>query len=616
MSAPINLTINGQAVTAAAGQTVMQAAAAAGIVIPGLCNHPHLAAQGSCRLCLVEIEKQRMLQPACTFPVAEGLVIRTESEKIRAARVFGLEMLFSERSHQCMICSKSGPAGETDCELQALAYQYGMDHWPYPPGGGGEGAGKVWPLDASRRTFVMDHSRCILCRRCVRACNEVAANHTLGVRERGARTMISADDDVTFADSSCISCGTCLQVCPTGALSDRRSAFMGRAADMTRSPSVCPGCAVGCRTQVFARDNQVLRVEGDWDGPSGGLLCSEGRFQVNGAKRIMWPRVRQDGRMIEVGWDDAIEFIAERLGKVERVAGLVSPRLPNEALATLRCFFDEVLESNELGLIYGAAPPLDIGQRATLKDLSAADCIVVIGADPIVQQKVAGYLIKRAVDAGAKLILVSDASSDLDAYAQQHLQLHDIAAHEASPFERLRNIYHLSGSGIATIRSAAESSHKTVVCYSHLLSLTVYNALRSLPPRVWFLPLVHGTNALGAAKLGLTERRVWGEALFAHIGDDPAVNEILMPEHEFTVVHAAYESTWTEKADVVLPALTWAEQAGHVTNMEASAVAINPVVTPAKSFYSEAHLLTRLSAKMGRGEVFKELANLTAHTMV
>src|ERR1039457_4360894 len=123
MTSPVavaNIVINGQRLQALPGQTVLQAATAAGIKIPTLCHHPRLPSQGSCRLCLVEIEKQRALQPACTFPVTEGLVIRTETDKVRTARTFALEMLFSERSPQCMICSKSGPAGQTDCELQAL----------------------------------------------------------------------------------------------------------------------------------------------------------------------------------------------------------------------------------------------------------------------------------------------------------------------------------------------------------------------------------------------------------------------------------------------------------------------------------------------------------------
>ena len=208
----VNITVNGRQIHARAGQTVLQAAAAAGIDIPALCHHPALPPEGACRVCLVEIEKQRTLQPACTFPVSEGLVVHTETERVVAARVFALQMIFSERAHYCMFCPASGSDNTTDCELQKLAYRYGLTNWAYAPN-----YQKQWPVDASGRHFVLDHGRCILCRRCVRACREISANHTLGVHQRGARTLIGADDDQPLGQSSCVSCGSCLQVCPTGA---------------------------------------------------------------------------------------------------------------------------------------------------------------------------------------------------------------------------------------------------------------------------------------------------------------------------------------------------------------------------------------------------------------
>ena len=242
MDKMVNLKINGKQVRARAGQTVMEAAKAAGIDIPNLCHHPALTPHGACRVCLVEIERQRTLQPACTFPVTEGMRVETESPKVVEERKFVLQMLFSERNHYCMFCEMSG-----DCELQALAYRYGMDHWiyqnPYP---------KI-PVDGTRKYFIMDHNRCILCRRCIRACGELAANHTLGVKFRGAKTMISADMDVPFGQSTCVACGTCLQVCPTGALVDRKSAYTGRHTQVERTKSVCMFCSVGCGIEIITR---------------------------------------------------------------------------------------------------------------------------------------------------------------------------------------------------------------------------------------------------------------------------------------------------------------------------------------------------------------------------
>src|SRR5664279_2828078 len=161
----ISITINGRRVQASVGQTVLEAASGSGVQIPTLCHHPRLPPQGSCRLCLVEIEKQRTLQPACTFPVSEGLNIQTESGKVTDARRFALQMILSERSHYCMFCTASGGFENTDCELQRLCYEHGFNCWEYTPH-----YEHRWPIDASRHFFVMDHGRCILCRRCIRAC--------------------------------------------------------------------------------------------------------------------------------------------------------------------------------------------------------------------------------------------------------------------------------------------------------------------------------------------------------------------------------------------------------------------------------------------------------------
>lgn len=215
--AKIRVIINGREVLAPLGVTVLQAAQLEGIDIPTLCHHRALMPIGACRICVVEIKGQRNLQAACAFPISEGMEIETESPRVVSARKLILDMLFSERNHYCPFCEISG-----DCELQNLGYRYGIDHWVYPT------YTKGFPVDATRKYFVMEQNRCVLCQRCARACGELVANHTLGLRERGAESMIHADANMPFGESTCISCGTCMQVCPTGSLVDRRSSFMGR----------------------------------------------------------------------------------------------------------------------------------------------------------------------------------------------------------------------------------------------------------------------------------------------------------------------------------------------------------------------------------------------------
>lgn len=603
----VNLTINGRLIRARAGQTVMEAATAEGIHIPSLCHHPELKPEGSCRLCLVDIEKQRTLQPACTFPVAEGLVIQTENPKITAARRFALQMIFSERSHYCMYCPRSGTAESTDCELQRLGYKYGLANWEYTPH-----YGKDWPVDATRKYFIMDHSRCILCRRCVRACNQIAANHTLGVGMRGARTMIVADDDVPFGQSSCVSCGTCLQVCPTGALFDRHSAYCGHDKDVVQTQAACLGCSVGCGIQAVTRDNQLLRVEGDWEAGNRGLLCSIGRFEVVEPKppRITQPLIRREWQLVEATWDEALAHVAARLREAERVAGLASPRLPNESLAAFACFFQEVLGSNDVALLYGENPPDDLGRTATLRDVADSDCVIVIGGDPCSNQKVIGALIKRAFDNGARLIVVNDRPTELDAYAYVRLELEDISHAVESPFERLRHTYHLRVSGVAQLKQAVAAAQRPVVLYGSGLSTTVYAGLRVLPDKARFVPLIEGTNTAGAARLGLRAQPVHGDALYILLGDD-MVNGHVLPQRQFTVVQAAYRSALTEAADVVLPARIWAEQKGHVVNMEGRTLEVRPLLDAPNSIQSDWETILRLGGLMGSALSFDAISEMS-----
>lgn len=191
----VNITLDGKQIEVAEGTTVLKAARSANIEIPTLCDHPQLTPYGGCRLCLVEVEGMRTLQPSCTLPVMNNMVVHTDTPKTRDARKFILNMLFSERNHFCPYCQVSGG----DCELQNAAYHEGMTHWALQPNW------KPYPVDASHPYIIMEPNRCILCRRCVRACGELVGNFTLGFEERGANSNLIADLGVPLGESSCIS---------------------------------------------------------------------------------------------------------------------------------------------------------------------------------------------------------------------------------------------------------------------------------------------------------------------------------------------------------------------------------------------------------------------------
>jgi bidirectional [NiFe] hydrogenase diaphorase subunit len=207
----ISLTINGNVVSGQAGQTILQVARHNSIAIPSLCNFPGLAPIGACRVCIVDIAGYHRPAPACATPAEQGMVISTDSERIQGARRMIVELLLAERNHTCPVCIMDG-----NCELQSLAKLLGIDHVRY---------GFIAPLltvDISQPRFGIDHNRCILCRRCVRVCDEVEGAHTWDVSGRGAESRVISDLAEPWGDSAtCTDCGKCVQVCPTGALFEK-----------------------------------------------------------------------------------------------------------------------------------------------------------------------------------------------------------------------------------------------------------------------------------------------------------------------------------------------------------------------------------------------------------
>ncbi len=423
------LTINNKPVEVAEGTTVLNAARSAGIEIPTLCEHPHLTPYGGCRLCLVDVEGARTLQPSCTLPVTEGMVVKTDTDKVLAARKFVLTLIFSERNHFCPFCQVSGG----DCELQNAAYHEGMTHWPLQPNW------QPFPVDASHPYIVMENNRCILCRRCVRACGELVGNFTLGFEERGARSMLVADLGVPLGSSSCISCGSCVQVCPTGALIDRWSAYRGRETQVEKTQTVCAGCSIGCGIDVLVRDNNLVRIEGNWDAElNEGVICKIGRFEplAEERNRLLTPLVRKDGKLRAATWEEAFDAIQAKFSplvgkKNDGVAAVVSTGLPLESIYAFKRLFADYFQSDmvtttEEGeytssasvIAHGSGKPFE-GNR---KDIQDADLAIVIGVDLVKEHEVLGFFIKRNIPNGVKLIVVDPAVNSLDMLAEVSLK--------------------------------------------------------------------------------------------------------------------------------------------------------------------------------------------------
>ena len=376
----IHLTIDGKQIQVPEGTTVLRAAQANDIHIPTLCDHPQLLPYGGCRLCLVEVKGARTLMPSCTMPAAEGMEVTTESEKISAARKFVLSMIFSERNHFCPFCQVSGG----DCELQNSAYAQEMTHWMIQPNW------STFNVDASHPFFTHEANRCILCRRCLRSCEELVGNNTIGVEQRGASSLIMADLGVPFGESSCVSCGTCVQNCPTGAMMDNRAAYLGLSKETETIKSICTQCSVGCGVLVEVRDNNIVKINADFENEScHGAICKNGRwlklYEFDDAEMISTPMIRKNGILEKATWEEALAFAADAINKARNnFSAVASTGLSAESLFGFKTLFGDKLKGKSVvsteGSKHSAAAVKVVAETGAfegpLSSIDKSDCII------------------------------------------------------------------------------------------------------------------------------------------------------------------------------------------------------------------------------------------------
>ncbi|MCL5996596.1 MAG: molybdopterin-dependent oxidoreductase [Chloroflexi bacterium] len=639
----VNLKIDGIDVTVPEGTTVLRAAEAAGATIPTLCDHKHLTPYGGCRLCLVEVEGARTLQPSCTLPASNGMVVLTNTPKVREARKFVLSLIFSERNHFCMYCAVSNG----DCELQNSAYGEGMTHWPLQPNW------LPFAVDASNPHFVLDNNRCILCRRCIRACGELVGNFTLGVEERGTKTMVVADLGVPLGESTCVSCGTCVQVCPTGAIIDRASAYKGRDKDVQHVKSTCAGCSVGCSIDMVVRDNHLLRIDGDWEAPlNEGLLCEVGRFKSlnDERERIVAPLVRKDGALKAATWDEALDLVAAKLKPLagqngKGIAAMASTRMTAEALYEFDQLFSEkmgagLVTSTEQGL--SANRPTNTAP-CSLDALKAADCVVVVSADLGTQHQVAGFFVKRMLPKGTKLVVIDNSSDNKLAqatnYALKPLKGSDYElvmgitaaiaksgkAKGAVPKSGLSRYTPeatrlTTGVTIETLNEVAQiiaSAQRPVFVYGNNVSggetgrmlKALANLATMTGAQTGPIGALGGANSLAAAAYQLDQafEPQGRQVIYLALGDEKPTPRLAAqletaPDAKvkpFIAVQASYISPVTAMADVVLPVEMWAEQEGHFLNLEGRLQETKRGVTAPDEVRSSAKVLQALAERIG-----------------
>jgi predicted molibdopterin-dependent oxidoreductase YjgC len=310
------ITLNGETVEAQEGQTLLEIAREQGYYVPSLCFHPKVGQSGICRICAVEVEGARGLVMSCITQATEGMVVRTETEQVLEARRMVVDLLLSDGKHDCLSCEMCGT-----CELQDAAYHLGIMKPSYPMD-----APPV-AMDLSHPMIIRNPNKCIHCYRCIKACNEVVVNEVLDMGYRGNQSVVVADQMLPLGESSCVGCGECVQICPTGALVEKKSKGKGRTWELEKVRTTCPYCGVGCQLilHVDRAKNRVVKVTGDEEGPSNlGMLCVKGRFAFDfpaSENRLTQPLIKKNGKHVPVSWDEALDYTAQRLSEIRSKHG-------------------------------------------------------------------------------------------------------------------------------------------------------------------------------------------------------------------------------------------------------------------------------------------------------
>lgn len=669
--------IDGKEFEAKARKTILDVARENGIYIPSLCDHPRLIPFSGCRLCLVEVKGRKGYVPACGTYIEKGMEVKTDTPELKKLRREIAELILSEHPNACLICSEKKncddykstirKVGEATgcvlcsnngrCDLQDVVEALKIDRIRFPS------LYRNFEIKKSDPFFDRNYNLCILCGRCVRVCHELRGASTLSFVYRGPQTLVGTVLDKPLLEAGCQFCGACVDVCPTGSLTERAIRYEGSADE--KAKTICPLCSIGCELEVELKNGRLLSSKpSESAAVNRGQACVKGRFLIRdvvySSRRTLKPLVRRNRKLEEVSWEEALDFVAERLKtyKGKEIALVSSPQLTCEENYLFQKFSREVLKSENIDCAFHLSPLEifeDMAGRAGLEsdfnfkveDISQARIIFLVNADLPLTHPIVWLEVLKAVKKGSSLVTLSPTELSLNRFSSVWLrikpgiesivfgflskillegqkdeslsQVQGFTSFQKSLEElNLTRIFEITGVKEEELRRTASFLGAKPVAFLFGMGLSQYPWSSQNLASLWNLslqtqaglfPLASENNLRGALEVGksfprngLNFNQIFQAACSGQVkalylaGPFP---ELRNSSLDFLVVQDSYRNSNLEKADAVLPATTFAETEGTFINLEGRTQKFEKVVEPLGEAKPDWWIISELASRLG-----------------